>query len=363
MGCIYFSNLHNGLTVYFCAMRKKNLLAIFLVVFTMMLSSFAFYTYQIIYTPNVLIEEQGRMFAVPHGMTFKQLQDKLADERVVNDLVSFSFLAKLKDLDTKLKPGMFSLKGDMTNVELINLLRSGSQTPVKLTFSNARLLTQLPKMLTQNLEIDSMDMAQLLLADTTAAFYGFNERTFISMFIPNTYEVYWTSTPKDILDRMKREYDAFWTEERVQKANNLNMTKEQVSTLASIVQGETNKMDEASTIAGVYINRLQRGIPLQADPTLVFAIGDFSIRRILNKDKEFDSPYNTYKNRGLPPGPINLPSIPALNAVLDYDDHSYLYFCAKEDFSGYHVFAKTLTEHNRNARKFQRALNLERIYR
>lgn len=329
----------------------------------MMLSSFAFYTYQIIYTPNVLVEDQGRLFAVPHGMTFKELQNKLSDQRIVNDLVSFSFLAKLKDLDTKLKPGMYSLDGDMTNVELINLLRSGSQTPVRLTFSNARLLKQLPKILAYNLEIDSADMAKVLLADTTASYYGFNDQTFISMFIPNTYEVYWTATPKEILDRMKREYDQFWNEERVQKAENLNMTKEEVSTLASIVQGETNKMDEAPTIAGVYINRLQRGIPLQADPTLVFAIGDFSIRRILNKDKEFDSPYNTYKNRGLPPGPINMPGIPALNAVLDYEDHSYLYFCAKEDFSGYHAFAKTLTEHNQNARKFQRALNKERIYR
>lgn len=344
-------------------MRKKNIIAIFLVVFTMMLSSFAFYTYQIIYTPNVLVEDQGRLFAVPHGMSFKELQNKLSDQRIVNDLVSFSFLAKLKDLDTKLKPGMYSLDGDMTNVELINLLRSGSQTPVRLTFSNARLLKQLPKILSYNLEIDSADMANVLLADTTASYYGFNDQTFISMFIPNTYEVYWTATPKEILDRMKREYDQFWNEERVQKAENLNMTKEEVSTLASIVQGETNKMDEAPTIAGVYINRLQRGIPLQADPTLVFAIGDFSIRRILNKDKEFDSPYNTYKNRGLPPGPINMPGIPALNSVLNYEDHSYLYFCAKEDFSGYHAFAKTLTEHNQNARKFQRALNKERIYR
>ncbi|MEO1253797.1 MAG: endolytic transglycosylase MltG, partial [Bacteroidota bacterium] len=151
--------------------------------------------------------------------------------------------------------------------------------------------------------------------------------------------------------------------ERKQKAQNLGMSQIEVSTLASIVKGETNKMDEAPRIAGVYINRLKRGIPLQADPTLVFAIGDFSIRRILNKDKLFDSPYNTYKNRGLPPGPINMPSIPTLDAVLNYEDHSYLYFCAKADFSGYHAFAKTLTEHNKYAREFQRALNRERIYR
>lgn len=344
-------------------MRKKNLIAIFLVVFTMMLSSFAFYTYQILYTPNVLIEQEGRDFAIPKGTTFKQLQKKLTDERIVNDMVSFSFLSKLKKLDEHLKPGMYSLQTDMTNMELIRLLRSGAQTPVKLTFSHVRLLSQLPKILTRNLDIDSTEMANVLLADTTASYYGYNPKTFISMFIPNTYELYWTATPKELLDRMKQEHDRFWTDDRIQKAANLNMSKEEVSTLASIVQGETNKMDEAPTIAGVYINRLQRGIPLQADPTLVYAIGDFSIRRILNKDKKFDSPYNTYQNKGLPPGPINMPSIPALDAVLNYEDHNYLYFCAKEDFSGYHSFAKTLTEHNRNARKFQRALNKERIYR
>jgi len=329
----------------------------------MMLSSFAFYTYQIIYTPNVLVEGSATKITVPYGMSFSEFQKGLSQERIINDAVSFGFLAKLRDLDTNLKPGMYQLEPDMTNLQLINLLRSGAQTPVNLTFSNARLLDQLSTKLTQKLAIDSTQMAELLLHDTTAAHYGFEEHTFISMFIPNTYQVYWTDSPKSILDRMKREYDAFWTKERLQKAQNLNMTPVQVSTLASIVRGETNKMDEAPTVAGVYINRLQRGIALQADPTLVFAIGDFSIRRILNKDKEFESPYNTYKYRGLPPGPINMPSVATIDAVLDYEEHQYLYFCAKEDFSGYHTFAKTLVEHNRNARKFQKALNRERIYR
>lgn len=329
----------------------------------MMLSSFAFYTYQILYTPNILIEGDPRTLTIPHGMTFKELQNILSDERIVNDAVSFGFLSKLKDLDTNLKPGLYSLDSNMTNLELINLLRSGRQTPVNLTFSNARLLPELSKKLTVNLAMDSTDMAQLLLHDTTAGHYGFKDNNFISMFIPNTYQVYWTDSPKQILDRLKREYENFWSEERKQHAKNINMNQAEVATLASIVQGETNKMDEAPTVAGVYINRLKRGIPLQADPTLVYAMGDFSIRRILNKDKEFESPYNTYKYRGLPPGPINMPSIAALDAVLNHDQHSYLYFCAKEDFSGYHVFAKTLSEHNINARKFQRALNRERIYR
>ncbi len=344
-------------------MRKKNLIAIFLLVFTMMLSSFAFYTYQILYTPNILVEGQPQRIVIPHGMTFKEFQRQMSDERIVNDAVSFGFLSKLKDLDTNLKPGLYTLEADMTNIELINLLRSGRQTPVNLTFSNARLLSALPQKLTQNVEADSAAMADLLLNDTTASHYGFEQHTFISMFIPNTYQVYWTDSPKQLLDRMRREYDAFWTEDRKQKAIDLNMTQTQVSTLASIVQGETNKTEEAPTVAGVYINRLRRGIPLQADPTLVFAIGDFSIRRILNKDKEFESPYNTYKYRGLPPGPINMPSIASLDAVLNFEEHSFLYFCAKEDFSGYHIFAETLSEHNRNARRFQRAMNQRRIYR
>lgn len=344
-------------------MRKKNFIAIFLVVFTMMLSSFAFYTYQILYTPNVLVEQEDQYFAIPKGTTFKELQNSLSKGRIVNDLVSFSFLAKIKDLDTQVKAGMYLIKKDMTNPELINLLRSGSQTPVRLTFSNVRFLDQLPKKLTKGLEMDSAELATVMLADSTPIHYGFSKETFISMFIPNTYEIYWTSTPKALLDRMKAEYDRFWTEDRKTKASALGMSQTEVATLASIVQGETNKMDEAPTVAGVYINRLKRGIPLQADPTLVYAIGDFSIRRILNKDKAFESPYNTYKHRGLPPGPINMPRIPVLDAVLNYREHEYLYFCANADFSGYHVFAKTLREHNMNARKFQRALNAERIYR
>lgn len=344
-------------------MRKKNIVAIFLIVFTMMLSSFLFYAYQIIYTPNVLVDGKATDIAVPSDMSFSELQKQLSDAKIINDAVSFGFLSKLKGLEENLKPGYYALDADMTNPELINMLRSGNQTPVNLTFSHARLLTDLPKKLTQNLEIDSAEMANVLLADSTAARFGFEKNTFISMFIPDTYEVFWTYSVEDVLERLKKEYDNFWTEERKQKAERLNMSAEEVATLASIVNGETNKMDEAPAIAGVYINRLQRGIPLQADPTLVYAIGDFTIRRILNKDKEFESPYNTYKYGGLPPGPINMPGKAVLDAVLNYQKHDYIYFCAKEDFSGYHSFARTYTEHIRNARKFQRALNRERIYR
>lgn len=344
-------------------MKKRQLLAAVLIVFSVMLSSFAFYGYQVLYTPNILVDQDDRLFAIYEGTTYKMLQEQLYEQRIVNDLVSFSFLAKVKNFDEEIKPGMYLLKKNMSNTAAINLLRAGLQTPVKLTFNSARKIEELAPKLSYSLQMDSAALAPLLLSDSVAQAYGFDAHTFISMFLPNTYEVYWTISPRELLDRMKREYDKYWNEARLAKARAIGLEPTEVATLASIVDAETNKMDEAPTIAGVYLNRMKQGYKLQADPTLVYAIGDFSIRRILNKDKDFESPYNTYKYRGLPPGPINLPSIAALEAVLNREDHRYLYFCAKDDFSGYHAFAKTLVEHNINARKFQNALNQERIYR
>lgn len=344
-------------------MTKKKMVAAFMIVSTIMLSSFSFYFYQILYTPNILVGKPQQLFNIPQGSTYKDVQYRLYDEGILNDAVSFGFLARIKDLDKSIKPGMYLFKEDMTNTEAINMLRNGVQEPINLTFTAARKIEELSKKLTMSLALDSADLAPYLLSDSIAQAYGFNQNTFIAMFLPNTYQVYWTVSPKELLDRMKREYDRYWNAERLQKANDLGMTPVEVMTLASIVDAETNRMDEAPTIAGVYLNRIKRGIPLQADPTLVYALGDFSIRRILNEDKQVDSPYNTYKYRGLPPGPINMPAIAAIEAVLNYEKHKYLYFCAKEDFSGYHAFARTLTEHNENARRFQRALNMERIYR
>ena len=183
------------------------------------------------------------------------------------------------------------------------------------------------------------------------------------MFIPNTYEVYWTIKGDELMKRLKKEYDRFWTPERDQKAKVLEMTREEVSTLAAIVQAETAKSDEKPRVAGVYINRLRKGIALQADPTLIFALGDFTIKRVLNKDKEVDSPYNTYLYAGLPPGPIRMPNITSIKSVLNYESHDYIYFCAKEDFSGYHNFVTTYSQHRKNARKYQKALNNKKVYR
>jgi UPF0755 protein len=341
---------------------KKGFLA-FVIVASILASVFSLYFYQMVYTPNVLVEKEGKVLLIPGNSTFKSVQDSLYKGDYVQDLVTFSFLAKMMDYDEQVKPGRYELKSNMSNVEAIRLLRSGRQSPVHLTFNNVRLTEELGGKLTKWLAIDSTSFNQLLQDEETIQTYGFNKHTIPAMFIPNTYEVYWTISSEELLERMHTEYKRFWNGERLAKAQALGMTPVEVSTLASIVKAETTKMDEAPRVAGVYINRLKRGMLLQADPTLVFAAKDFTIKRVLNEHKAIDSPFNTYKYKGLPPGPINVPSIAAIDAVLNYEKHNYLYFCAKEDFSGYHTFATNLREHLNNARRYQNALNKARLYR
>lgn len=344
-------------------MKRKKIFVIFILVFSVLLSSFGLYFYQLIQTPNILVDKFDAPFLIPSGSTFKDVQNKLHEGGYVQDLVAFSFLAKLMDYDENVKAGRYLLKKDMNNLQAVKLLRSGSQEPLDITFNNVRLKEELAEKITANLAADE-DKFYALLQDTALiSSYGFDEHTILSMFIPNTYEVYWTISEKELLDRMKAEYDRFWNDERKAKASALEMTTEEVSTLASIVEAESKKIDEKPKIAGVYINRLNRGMALQADPTLVYAAGDFTIKRVLNIHKEIDSPYNTYMYVGLPPGPINIPPISAIDAVLNFQEHNYLYFCAKEDFSGYHSFATNLTQHLNNARRYQRALNEAKLYK
>lgn len=344
-------------------MKRKKIFVIFILVFSVLLSSFGLYFYQLIQTPNILVEKFDAPFIIPPGATFKDVQNKLHEGGYVQDLVAFSFLAKLMDYDENIKAGRFLLKKDMNNLQAVKLLRSGSQAPLDITFNNVRLKEELAEKITANIAADEDKFFALLQDTALIKSYGFNEYTILSMFIPNTYEVYWTISEKELLDRMKAEYDRFWNDERKAKASALGMTTEEISTLASIVEAESKKIDEKPKIAGVYINRLNRGMALQADPTLVYAAGDFSIKRVLNVHKEIDSPYNTYMYAGLPPGPINIPPISAIDAVLNFQEHNYLYFCAKEDFSGYHSFATNLTQHLNNARRYQRALNEAKLYK
>ena len=344
-------------------MKNKNFVAVGLIIGSMLISSFSFYFWQVIYTANILVDQEARIFRIPPASDFKYVQNALYDEGIVNDLVSFSFLAKIKSYDQHIKPGIYKFRSDMSNNDAINMLRAGDQTPIKLTFSTARGLPELAAKIASYMEFDSLDMISALLDPEIATTYGFTTETFMCLFIPNTYEVYATETPIDILNRIQVAYDNYWTKERLEHANKIGLSPIEVITLASIVDAETNRMDEAPRVAGVYINRLKKGIKLQADPTLVFALGDYSIKRVLLEHMKVDSPYNTYKYAGLPPGPINLPAIAAIEAVLNFETHNFLFFCADADFYGYHKFAKTLSEHNENARNLHNVLNKRKIFK
>ena len=343
-------------------MKKHKILVIVLLVFAVSFISFSFYAYQAVQTPNVLVEKPDKVLLIPEGTTFKQLQKKLHDEHYVDDLLSFSVLAKLMKYDEHIKPGRYLLRADMSNLSAVRLLRSGQQTPVNVTFNNVRLKHELAERLCENLLADAAEFEALLNDASVVSQYGFTTENVLCMFLPNTYEFFWTTTAPELLERMAREYEKFWTAERRQLADSLGMTPVEVSILASIVESETNKPDEAPVVAGLYLNRLDRNIALEADPTLVFAAQDFTIKRVLNKHKEIDSPYNTYKYSGLPPGPIRIPSIGAVQAVLNHQEHNYIFMCAREDFSGYHNFATNLRAHNANARRYQRALSAAGIY-
>lgn len=300
---------------------------------------------------------------IPTGSDFQSVKDSINSKCEIVRPGYFEFLAKRLDYVDHIKAGHYVLKDGMTNLQLINMLRLGQQTPVKVVFNNIRNIEQLAGKISSLIEADSISILNEIRSDSTLKAKGFNEYNYASLFIPNTYEFYWNTDAKRFLIRMKREYKTFWNETRIQKAKEQNLTLLQVSTLASIIDKETTKTSEMKTIAGVYMNRLKKRWPLQADPTLIFALGDYEIHRVLDIHKVIESPYNTYKYAGLPPGPICIPSIAAIDAVLNAENHKYFYFCAKDDLSGYHVFARNIDEHNANAEKYRRALNRKKIYR
>ncbi len=339
-------------------MRPSKRLILFLVIAILGIS-FVFYGYQIVYTPNILLDKPDRAFVIRNNATFKDVQQQLHEGGYVNDLISFSFLARLMDYDERVKPGKFMLRTNMTNLEAIRTLRLGNNNAVNITFNNVRLIDDLAEKITKNLGMTPDEFKVALLNFARDNSYGFNKDNVVAMFIPNTYEVYYNVSADQLIERMYEEYEKFWNNERLAKATEIGLTPMEVSVLASIVQAESVRADEAPLIASLYMNRLKTGMPLQADPTLVFAVGDFSLKRVLNEHKEIDSPYNTYRNTGLPPGPINMPTINSLDAVLNHPTTKYLYMCAKEDFSGRHNFTHDYREHMRNAAKYQRALTIE----
>lgn len=316
-----------------------------------------------IYEVNVSLDEQHQIFYIPDDSDFEYVIDQLEADGIINDRKSFRWVAIKKGYDKSVKAGRYKISNASSNNELVNMLRAGKQDPVMVVFNNVRTLDQVAGKVSRYLESDSLEFATYLADTGLYAKYGFVKEDFTSMFIPNTYEFFWNSSPEKFCDRMKKEYEDFWDGERDRKAERMEMSRAEVVTLASIVDEETLYNDENKRVAGLYVNRLEQGIPLQADPTLKFAMGDFTVNRILNKDKKIDSPYNTYKFKGLPPGPISIPSVSAIDGVLNYETHNYVFMCANADFSGNHAFASTISEHNRNARAYHKELNKRRIYR
>jgi len=295
------------------------------------------------------------------GAGFDDVKKELYQHGLIINRKTFEWLAKKKKYDQLVKPGRYLLYNGMSNLELINILRSGLQTPVKVMFNNLRTKEELAKKVSEQIEADSASIMDLMTDSLFLTDFSINPDHVEMMFIPNTYEFYWNTDARGFLERMSKEYNKFWNSSRKEKALRAGLDPWEVVTLASIVDKETNKTAEMPVIAGVYINRLNKNWRLQADPTVIYAVGDFSIRRVLKVHTEYESPYNTYLIQGLPPGPICISSIASIESVLNYDDHDYLYFCAKDDFSGYHAFAKTYRQHKKNAKKFQEALDRKNI--
>lgn len=294
---------------------------------------------------------------IPTGTTFEEQTAMLYDQHFLTDTADYVRFAKKLGYD-RVFPGRYIIDIDITLKQLFRVIGTGWQKPVRLSFNNIRNFNRLADVVSKKIEADSASLMAAFNNDSIQKANGFNSETFITMFIPNTYEFLWNNTAEGFINRMKTEYDAFWAKNnRLEKAKKLGMTPVEVSILASIIIEETKAVQEFERIAGVYVNRLKSSMPLQADPTVKFALGDPTLKRVLYKHLEVDSPYNTYKHAGLPPGAIYMPPIATIDAVLNHEKHDYYYFCAAPELNGTHRFAKTLTEHNRNAAAYAAALN------
>jgi len=316
-----------------------------------------------IYVSNVI--ENSAVF-IPSNATFDEVSKII--HPYVNNSNSFNWVAHQKNYPNVIKAGKYLIKKGMNNNELVNLLRSGKQSPITLTFNNQDTLEKLAGRIAEQIEADSIDILKTVLDNAFLKKNDFNKHNILGMFIPNSYEVYWNTSALQFRDRMLKEYANFWSSSREEKAKAMNLSKKEVITLASVVQKETAKVNERTTVAGLYINRLRGRWPLQADPTIIFALKqkhgqDYEVKRVLNADLDINSPYNTYKNTGLPPSLIAMPDISSIDAVLNPKNHDYYYMCASVTNIGSHEFAKTLSQHNVNASKYQSWVSKQGINR
>jgi UPF0755 protein len=345
----------------FLQSKMKRIIILISSVLALALVAFAVLLWSVLLKNNVKGDGSEKLF-IHSGCGYNDVVDSLVSKDLLLNKKSFIIASGLKHYDRHVKPGCYVLKRGMGNNSILNILRSGRQTPVKVTFNNVRTISDLAGKVGRQIEADSAQIFVFLTNPLNYKDDGFTPENVISVFIPDTYEFYWTTTADDFYRRMLREFKAFWTPEKVEQAKALNLTPVDVSILASIIDDEVARNDEKSKIAGVYLNRLRIGMPLQACPTIKFALNDFTIRRVLDEYLTVESPYNTYKYSGLPPGPVRCATKSGLNAVLNAEKHDFLYFAAKSDFSGYHYFSRTLAEHNKHAADYHRELNKRKIY-
>ncbi|MGC1204605.1 MAG: endolytic transglycosylase MltG [Flavobacteriaceae bacterium] len=344
---------------------KKILLAI-LVIGLIVAAFFANFVYKAMLKPNTAFNNDEAYIYIPTNASYDDVLNQL--QPLLDDIDSFDDLAEQKKYDTNIKAGKYAIRKGMTNNDIINSIRS-KNLPIKVSFNNQSSLEKLAGRISRDIEADSLSILNAVNDNAFLSKNGFNEATALGMYLPNSYEFFWNTSAENFRDRMLKEYNRFWNEDRIKKAEAIGLSPNQVIALASIVYEESKEATEQPRIAGVYMNRIKIGMPLQADPTLKFAaykLPEYEntiIKRVLNIHKEIESPYNTYKNRGLPPGLIAMPDISAIDAVLNYENHKYLYFAADAKRFGFHKFAKTLAQHNVNAREYQRYLSSQGINR
>ncbi len=343
--------------------KRKFLAGFLLIVFVLFFVGRS--AFDAIFGSIVNMKEDSVSFYIGTDWGQDEVLKALSDQGIVEDTDKLSWMMEKKNYHgTNVVSGKYTIKNGLNANDLIDHLRAGNgEEEVRVSFNASRTLYDLAGSVSKNIEADSASLVELIFNPETIRKYGLSITTFKSMFLPDTYQMEWDTDAHEFVQRMATEYKAFWNDDRIQKANSLGLSQSEVTTLASIVQAEQQAIaSERPVIAGLYLNRLDRGMRLQSDPTVIYAIGDFGINRVLTKHLSYDSPYNTYKYAGLPPGPINIPAKQSIDAVLNADSHRYIYMCAKADFSGYHAFASSLSQHNRNAREFQNALNKRKIY-
>ncbi|HRN93391.1 MAG: endolytic transglycosylase MltG [Chitinophagales bacterium] len=331
---------------------------IFLFFITVVIGVYIGYT--IFSKPNVAVEKRTHIY-IPTDSTYTFLLNQLQEKQVLKEVWSFEIVAQLKELPYKIKSGHYVIAPGMNNRQVVNMFRAGLQEPVKLVIYNIRTKEEFSSLIGRTIEADSASAIEVLNSDTFCKQFKLDTANILAHFIVDNYELWWNTPLSGLWEKLNQAHDAFWNEERLQKAAALKMNENEIVTLASIVEKEAIFDKEMPTIAGVYLNRLKIKMPLQADPTLVFALRDFNARRVLNYHKDYSSPYNTYQNAGLPPGPICMPRKKSIDAVLNAEQHQYLYFCANPDMSGYSIFSKTYEEQMKVAAKYRKKLDAMNI--